>query len=171
MTQNGVAGLGSVAEAQPTTGIAGGFAVAPGSSNSKVTVVRTGAGRALWSPAATQGGATSDARVRGRVVTWLHRMGCPARTCRRQPSPPRQKPPSPQFCAVCLAVGVQYCLSPHRWCRPYTVDAAMHIQGNVDPRRTTACGYGDCRGHPHIQRRHQRGRACGDYRGQENTMP
>ena len=60
-------GLGSVAGAQPTTGITGGFAVAPGSSNSKVTVVRIGVGRALWSLAATQGGA-SDARVRGLVV-------------------------------------------------------------------------------------------------------
>ena len=52
----GVVELGSVAGAQPTTGIAGGFAVAPGSSNSKVTVVRIGVGRALWSLAATQGG-------------------------------------------------------------------------------------------------------------------
>lgn len=44
----------SVAGAQPTTGIAGGFAVALGSSNSKITVVRIGVGCALWSPAATQ---------------------------------------------------------------------------------------------------------------------
>jgi hypothetical protein len=50
----GVVGLGSVAGAQPTTGIAGGFAVALGSSNSKITVVRIGVGCALWSPAATQ---------------------------------------------------------------------------------------------------------------------
>lgn len=105
-------------------------------------------GRALWSPAATQGG-SSDTRV--------------SRTC-GDIAPPHGAPgvdvssatfsaateTQPRSSVLCLAGGLQHFLSPHRWCRPCTVDAATHIKGNVDQRRTTAYRCGDCRGHPYI---------------------